>query len=231
MNRSRRATLPLRGGKRSRTWLARFAATQGEGCPSLPARPTPTLDPSPQRGRRRSRQARVRTEFQATEARHFRLARPRQALRHDLDPGRRQGPLAVRRQEGRARRNARSAGDRHPADCAGRGDQDGAGGAGRHQDLPLHRHLGRRDHHRRRRGRGRRHLRASAGRSRDPRPLAALHRRDHADPAGLLRHQGRWRAGLRPGAGRRDRGAGAAAGGHRKPHPAAPRRRTSPSSR
>ena len=37
----------------------------------------------------------------------------------------------------------------------------------------------------------------------DPRHAAGLHRRNHADAAGLFGHQGRRRAGLRPGAGRR----------------------------
>ena len=45
---------------------------------------------------------------------------------HDLDAGRRRRAPDLQRAEGRPRRHARSAGDRHPADRAGRGDEDGA---------------------------------------------------------------------------------------------------------
>ena len=61
-----------------------------------------------------------------------------------LDPGGRPGAAGVQRPEGRPRRHARSAGHRHPADRAGRGDQDRAVPDGRRQDLSLHHRLGRR---------------------------------------------------------------------------------------
>ena len=63
------------------------------------------------------------------------------------------------------RRHPRSAGDRHPADRAGRSDQDGAVRRGRPEELPLHRALGRRNRHRRR-GRPRRQDQRRASRSR-----------------------------------------------------------------
>ncbi len=55
-----------------------------------------------------------------------RLADPGQAGRPDLDPGRQHREAHLRRAEGRPCRHARSAGHRHPADRAGRGDQDRA---------------------------------------------------------------------------------------------------------
>ncbi len=83
-----------------------------------------------------------------------RLAGPRQAGRPDLDPGRQRREAHLRRAEGRPRRHARSAGDRHPADRPGRGDQDRALRDGRAEGLPLHPALGRGARDRRRRGRG-----------------------------------------------------------------------------
>ena len=56
----------------------------------------------------------------------LRLGDARQAGRHGLDRGRLQGQMAVPGRQGRTCRHARSAGLRHAADRARRGDQDGA---------------------------------------------------------------------------------------------------------
>ena len=134
---------------------------------------------------------------------------------------------AVQGQEGRPCRHARSARVRHPADRARRSDQDGAVRDGRAQALPLHGALGRgARHRRRRRPRGRRRS--------DARPTAdairalpaALHRRDRAGPAAILRDQGRRRARLRPRPRRRGGRARGPAG--RDPRPRRWSRRPTP---
>ena len=91
-----------------------------------------------------------------------RLGRARQAARHDVDAGGRRRAAAVRGAEGRPRRHARSAGDGHPADRAGRSDEDRAVRRRRREGLPLHRALRRRDRYGRRRGAGRAHVRAAS---------------------------------------------------------------------
>ena len=79
-----------------------------------------------ERGDRAPHRARRPPPAQAREARRQWLAGARQARRHDLDPRGRRGQAAVRRQEGRPCRHARSAGLGLPADRARRGHQDRA---------------------------------------------------------------------------------------------------------
>ena len=97
--------------------------------------------------------------------RGLRLDLPRQALRPDLHPRRRPRAPRLQRPEGGPRRHARPAGHRHPADRAGRGDQDRPVPGRRRQGLPLHHRLGRRPPPLRPRGRGHRHLRRAADRA------------------------------------------------------------------
>ena len=79
------------------------------------------------------------------ETRGQRLARPRQAGGHDLDPCGRGREAPVQRQEGRPRRHARSLGFGHLADRLRRGDENRALRHGRPQGLPFHGELGRGD--------------------------------------------------------------------------------------
>ncbi len=113
-------------------------------------------DPTPRVGRRsRPRPTRARVERAPLHPRRSQwLGRARQAGRADLDPGGVQAEAPFQRQEGRPCRHARPAGLRRAAGRLRRGDQDRALRAGRRKGLSLHRALGRRDRHRRRRGPG-----------------------------------------------------------------------------
>ena len=127
-----------------------------------------------------------------------RLGGARQAARHDVDAGGRRRAAAVRRAKGRPRRHPRSAGDGHPADRAGRSDEDGAVRRRRREGLSVHRALRHRDRYRRRRGPNRPHVRKAPHGARDRQRPGRLHRRDQPGAPDVFRHQGGRQPRLRP---------------------------------
>ena len=170
----------------------------------------------------RPQEGRGRSTSGAQQAPHFGLVDPRQAARHDLHPGSRQSPLALRCRKSRSCRHARSPRDRPAAHRARRSHQDRALRPGRRQALSLRAEMGFRNRDRRCRGRSHCHLGPSPRGGGRPCHAAGLYRHDHAASAVLLRHPRQWRARLRSRPRRRGGGARRAPRHHHRTYPAAP---------
>ena len=122
-----------------------------------------------------------------------RLAHSRQAAGTNVDEGAGDRAAAFEREQGGARGDARSAGERRAAACVRRGDENGSLSGRGAKDLSLHRAVGRGNDDRRCRRTDHARERGAALLGTDIGGASRLRRRDHADAARRSRRS-RWTA-------------------------------------